>query len=113
MQGTRLFRKNDLILLLVAVLFALSLLAFTLIFSKTGDSVSVIIDGKETAIYPLDEDLSTVISSDGENTLVIKDGKAFIENADCPDKICVSTHSISKKGQTIVCLPHKLVIEIQ
>jgi hypothetical protein len=44
--------------------------------------------------------------------LVIKDGKAFIQNADCPDKICAEHKPISKTGETIVCLPHKLVIEI-
>ena len=33
--------------------------------------------------------------------------------ADCPDKICVNTGKISKIGETIVCLPHRVVVEIQ
>jgi len=32
--------------------------------------------------------------------------------ADCPDKICVKHTNIKNAGETIICLPHKLVIEI-
>ena len=35
-----------------------------------------------------------------------------MEDADCPDKVCVKTGKIKKPGQTIVCLPHRTVIEI-
>ena len=42
----------------------------------------------------------------------IQDGQVFISEADCPDGLCVNTGKISKTGQTIICLPHKLVIEI-
>ena len=33
-------------------------------------------------------------------------------DADCPDKLCVKTGRISKTGETIVCLPHRVVVEI-
>jgi hypothetical protein len=33
--------------------------------------------------------------------------------ADCPDGLCVKQHKIDKTGQTIVCLPHRVVIEIE
>ncbi len=35
-----------------------------------------------------------------------------MKEADCPDKVCVGMRRISKSGETIVCLPHKLVIAI-
>ena len=47
-----------------------------------------------------------------ENVLVIKDGVAFVESADCPDEVCVAHLPISREGETIVCLPHRLVIRI-
>jgi hypothetical protein len=46
------------------------------------------------------------------NTLVIEGGRARIEAADCPDKLCVKQRAISKAGESIICLPHKLVIRI-
>ena len=44
--------------------------------------------------------------------MVIEDNKAFMKDANCPDKICEGHSKISYKGETIVCLPHKVVIEI-
>ena len=38
--------------------------------------------------------------------------KVSVNNKDCPDKICVNHAAISKKGETIVCLPHKVVVEV-
>ena len=35
-----------------------------------------------------------------------------MKDANCPDKICEGHNKISYKGETIVCLPHKVVIEI-
>jgi hypothetical protein len=32
--------------------------------------------------------------------------------ADCPDKLCVKQRSIAKEGETIVCLPHRVVVKI-
>lgn len=80
---------------------------------KDGGYANVLIDGKLTQSFDLKEDIKTVIVTEkGNNTLVIENGKAFIQNADCPDKICANHRKISKTGETIVCLPHKLVIEI-
>lgn len=47
------------------------------------------------------------------NKIEIENGKIAITDADCPDKICVKTGWISEPGQSIVCLPHKLIIEIE
>lgn len=47
------------------------------------------------------------------NKIKMQKGKISIEDADCPDKICVKTGWISEPGQSIVCLPHKLIIEIE
>lgn len=47
------------------------------------------------------------------NTISIEKGRIKITDADCPDKICVKSGWISQAGETIVCLPHKLIIKIQ
>ena len=43
----------------------------------------------------------------------IKDGKVTMKEADCRDQICADHKAIEKSGETIVCLPHKVVIEIK
>ena len=51
--------------------------------------------------------------TEGKNQLVIADGTARIETADCPDERCVQMGRISRSGQSIICLPHQVVVEIQ
>jgi hypothetical protein len=46
------------------------------------------------------------------NTIEVRDNRIRIKGATCPDQVCVRTGFISKPGKTIVCLPHKVVIEI-
>lgn len=55
----------------------------------------------------------TVYTKSGDyNTIEVNKDRIRIEKANCPDQICVRTGYISKAGQTIVCLPHRVVIEI-
>ena len=80
---------------------------------KSGALVKVHVDNKEFGSYSLNKDQMIRIGEDDwENILEIKNGKASMIKADCPDKICVNHAAISKNGETIVCLHHKVVIEV-
>lgn len=106
--------RNDIILAVALLLAATAAMLFWH-FSKTdGDFATVLIDGVETARYPLDTDTEVVIHTEnsGTNTLVIAGGKAHVSTANCPDLVCAGHRAISRVGETIVCLPHKLVIKI-
>ncbi|MCD8340792.1 MAG: NusG domain II-containing protein [Clostridiales bacterium] len=116
-QGTK-RRKNDLILLTVVVLAGLALTA-AYYASRMGGAdaaeLTVVVrqDGEVTATYPLAQDGSyTIVSEDGVNDLVIEDGAAWIEDADCPDQLCVKQGKIRYAGDSLICLPHSLVVEI-
>ena len=106
--------KNDIILAVIVIAVAATGVLLLNIFKTEGEFAVVKIDGKETERYQLSANTEVVIETEnnGKNTLVIEDGKAFIKNATCPDKICEGHSKISFKGETIVCLPHKVVIEI-
>ena len=108
--------RNDIILAVVIVLIATAGLLLFIFNREQGSTVSVKIDGTQIASYPLGENreipIKTGDNDEHINVLVIKDGKASISEADCPDKICVETRAVSYVGETVVCLPHKLVIEI-
>lgn len=49
----------------------------------------------------------------GKNIIEIVDEKIGMYEADCPDKICYSPEYIAKSGETIVCLPNRVVIEVK
>lgn len=108
--------KNDIVLAVVILLFATAGLLLFNALKTDGDYVSVKIDGAEKYRYSLTENIDTVIytgeNNEYENRLVIKDGEACISQANCPDKICAEHRAVSKVNESIVCLPHKLVVEI-
>ncbi|MHA5179805.1 NusG domain II-containing protein [Oenococcus oeni] len=47
------------------------------------------------------------------NVVVATGKKVKIVEANCPDQICVQHAAIGKAGQSIVCLPHKLIVKIK
>ena len=116
----RIIKKMDIVI--IAVLLIIS---FTphLIFFKTSQKSSknnyaiIQVDGKIHKKI----DLSKVKKSEkvnlnlpnGKNTLLIKDNSIQMDSANCNDALCVKQGNISKVGQTIICLPHKLIIEIK
>lgn len=105
--------KNDLVFVLV-VLLAVGIFALVLFLTRTdGDTVKILVDGKLFGEYPLSQDTSVEIKSEnGVNILEIKDGKADMLSADCPDGICVEHRPVSCGGESIICLPNKVVVEV-
>lgn len=116
----RIIKKMDIVIIAVLIL-----LSFTphLIFFKTSQKSSknnyaiIKVDGKIHKKI----DLSNVKKSEkvnlnlpnGKNTLLIKNNSIQMKSANCNDALCVKQGNISKVGQTIICLPHKLIIEIK
>lgn len=80
---------------------------------KTGYHVEISIDGKTVEEFSLDKDAVYEVEQDvGNNKVVIVNGEAAVTEADCPDKVCKKHSPISKVGETIICLPHRVVVEI-
>lgn len=106
--------RNDLLLGAGILLIAgVAAIVYTIMVPSKSGNVVVKVDGEVVGVYPLSEDRETVIRTEnGTNTLVIKDGTAYLKDADCPDKLCVKQGKISKTGKIIICLPHKLIVEI-
>lgn len=105
--------KNDIIF--VSALLSVILVAVLgmLLFRSFGDTVTVTVDGKTFGEYSLDQNRSVEIKTEyGFNLLVIKDGKAYVESASCPDGICSAHKPISYDGESIICLPNKVVVHI-
>lgn len=107
--------KADLILILAAVSVAVSGIVLFQFFGEKGETVVVTDNGVAVAEYPLSKDLETVIKSEngGENVLVIKNGEAEIISASCPDKICCEHRPVKREGESIICLPNKIVVSVE
>lgn len=106
--------RADLLLILALLLLAGAAWLYMSLTREHGGEAVVTIDGEERARLPLGEDGQWTFESDrGENTLVIENGEAYISSASCPDHICVRQGRISFDGETIVCLPNRLVVTIE
>ena len=108
--------RNDIVLIgtLLAVLVLIGLALWLL--RGEGDIVVVEVNGTAYGSYALNTDRTVEIRT-GEggkelNLLVIKDGKAYVETATCPDGICAAHRPIFRRGESIICLPHKVVITV-
>ena len=108
-------RRNDAIFIAVLVLVIAVAGACLYFFRGEGDAVTVSVDGKVIATYPLAVDRTEDIltGENGLNRLVICDGKAWVETASCPDGICAAHKPIHREGESIVCLPNQVVVTVQ
>ena len=104
---------ND-IALIIGILIIAGLFFGLNLKSSKGSKVSVTDGEGNSYSYSLLTDSKNVLKTHyGYNVLVIKDGKAFISEADCPNCECIKQGSISNDGEMIFCMPHKLVIKVE
>lgn len=103
----------DALLVLVILALALSVFLVLRLVRKDGAYARVTVDGQTVGEYSLSESGEYVLNG-GTNVLVVSGGKAYMKSATCPDKTCVTRHKsgISYDGETIVCLPNRVRVEI-
>ena len=107
--------------LLWALLFAVIVLGGVLLYVSLGrgeGTVAVVsVDGevleridlsKVREAYDLD-----VATDFGRNIVHVEPGAISVTHADCPDQICVYQGKLTGSGIPIICMPHRLVIEIE
>ena len=107
-------KKKDIILLATILVICAVCALFMFVFDTVeGNYVELTVNGQLYGQYDLSEDQTIEIDTEyGHNVLEIKDGKAQMTEADCPDGYCMDQGSISSNKQTIVCLPNKVVVSV-
>lgn len=104
-------KKMDLILILVVAVVAIAGFAlYGSLAKQESGKVVVEVDGEVFGEYSLYENRDIMIND--TNVLLIEKGEVNMYEANCPDQICVEHKPISKNGETIVCLPNKVVVTI-
>ena len=101
-------------ILLITLLLVLSFVPLTFSTQTTAKTAVITIGNEIYKTIDLSVDGSFQIKTPkGENTVEIKNNSIAVISADCKDNICVKSGAISKHGEIIACLPHKLLIEIK
>ena len=106
--------RNDLLLMAILLILGGALALLLWFTRQAGGTVTVQIDGKVVMELPLSEDAELVLGEGAHtNTLVIRGGTARVVDASCPDRLCVGQGAVQYAGESIVCLPHKLVVTVE
>ena len=104
-EGKEFLKKIKGDVLILGIILALAFLTWLIPHitedDTSGSEVVVLRDGNEIGRYSLSAD-----------NIITSGGTVKVTDADCPDQLCVRQRSISKNGESIICLPHKLVITI-
>lgn len=107
-------KKADVILALALILVGLAMSWSFSSGQSRGSELVITRAGKIFGTYPLAGDRTIEVKQDPHiNKITIKDGAVSMSFSDCHGQDCVNQHAISKTGESIVCLPNKVVLEIK
>lgn len=103
---------------LAVVLLAAACVAVTWLGSTDTDLQAVIsVDGAEVErvdLTKLDEPVEKVVQANGYTLHLAMDASGVtMSESDCPTQDCVHTGSVSRSGQSIVCLPARVIIQLE
>ena len=108
-------KKRD-IILIISLLFIgiIALVIWFFLYSDDGKYVTIEQRNELIGTYPLNVDKEIEIEHRGKvvNKIIIKDGYCYMEEAECPDHLCIKQGKVNKSGQTIVCLPNRVVVTV-
>lgn len=103
-------KKGDFIVIVSVLLIAVT---FAILFWFSGTAgKTVVISQNNRIVYKAALNTDKTVDL-GTNTVSIEGGSVRVTQADCENQICVNHKSISKKGESIVCLPNKVIVEIK
>lgn len=102
-------RKADVILIAIILLLSLSLF-FLLVPKNSGTTAVIRVNNKEVARLPLNKDAVYELE---HNTVRIEKGSVFMKDAHCRDRVCINQGKINKSGQSIICLPNGVIVEVE
>lgn len=109
-------KKKDIIIIVLALLAALALYLVSQVSLGAEASVVVVtVDGEEVLRKPLAmENRYEIAQDDGSlNVIRVEDGAVFMEEANCRDGLCIRQGKMRNGAKTIVCLPHKVVVQLK
>ena len=110
----RFSRKDKILLSIIVFVCVIVLVLYFLWPKKSASKVEILVNGTLVQTCDLDEDQSVPIKVGDSvtNVLVIANHQVYMKEADCPDHLCIKQGKISYSGESIVCLPNRVVIQV-
>ncbi len=107
-------KKWDYILIVSLTIISVVWIIIILRGQSSGEKVIVKLNDKVIYTALLNEDSEYLIKTGNDyNNLVIKDGEAYIDDANCKGLDCVRMGHISRDGESIICIPHSVIVTVE
>lgn len=100
--------KRSIIFIIVSIVIILFVFLLFGNFKK-GKYIEITIEDKLYGTYSLNKEQTIKLDN---NIIEIKDGYAYMFEANCPDHTCISMGKIANNNQMIVCLPNKVIVKV-
>ena len=114
MKYTTALKINISVIIVILALLGISYLVVFFAFGNEGKYITIEKDGVLVGTYSLEAEQEIPLPDDeADNIVAIENGKAYMKEASCPDHLCMKQGKISKAGQTIVCLPNKVIVTVK
>ena len=107
--------KGDFLFLILITALAIGcIIWYQSTYRGQGRQIEISVDGETFGIYELNvnTEIPLMVDEAVMNILVIQNGTAHMSSANCPDQLCVYHKKIKAPGETIVCLPNKVVVTV-
>ncbi len=107
--------KNDMLLILALLVLAGAAYGILRLTREPGNEAAVTVDGQLVLTVPLTREATVTVGENRgfRNVVEVSGGRVRVTDADCPDRLCVRQGWIRYSGESIVCLPHKLVVTVR
>ncbi|MDD7183454.1 NusG domain II-containing protein [Peptostreptococcus anaerobius] len=105
-------KKDIIVIFVVAIAIISSILVNRSLNSSPASTVQIYVGDKLYKELPINKDTTITLDNSGKNIIKVHNNGVEMIEANCPDQVCIKTGFISKPGQSIVCLPHKVNVKI-
>ena len=117
----KMIKPGDVIIVTLLVIFSFVPLA---IFtyqnaSANGDNLHVVVSADGEVVHEMElkndhtREVYEYVDDHGHENTVVREGQTvYMADANCTDFLCVQQGEITEVGETIVCLPNRVLVEI-
>ena len=107
--------EDDILLILALLVLAGAAYGILRLTREPGNEAAVTVDGQLVLTVPLTREATVTVGENRgfRNVVEVSGGRVRVVDADCPDRLCVRQGWLRYSGESIVCLPHKLVVTVR
>ncbi len=116
MKASKRVKLGDAVVILILIMISFVPCYFLLSPKRESSNIIAIIkvNNHEVKRLPLSEDVVWKYQKDNKlNVIQVKNQRIRMIDANCQDQVCVKEGWKSKSEDTIVCLPHRFLVELR